>query len=52
MKKISKKGEEIVLIITALFVLISGMLEPMVSSIVAVSSLIVFLAYNFFTKGA
>jgi uncharacterized membrane protein len=51
MKKISKKSEEIILVITAMFVLVSSMLEPMVSSIVAVCSLVAFVGYNFLTKG-
>ena len=46
-----KKSEEIILVITAMFVLISSMLEPMVSSIIAVCSLVIFLGYNFLTKG-
>ncbi len=50
MKKFSQRTEEIVLIITAFFVLISSMLNAMVSAVIAVASLIVFFAYNFITN--
>ena len=51
MNKLDKKVEEIILVITAMFVLGSSMLDPMISSIIAVCSLVVFFGYNFLTKG-
>jgi hypothetical protein len=46
MKKISPRSEEIVLIITALFVLVSSMFNATASIIIAVAALAVFLGYN------
>ncbi len=50
MEKFSQKTEETVLIITAFFVLISSMLNAMVSAVIAVASLLIFFAYNFTTN--
>jgi hypothetical protein len=50
MKKISQRNEEIVLIITALFVLVSSMLNATASIIIAVVALAVFLGYNNLTN--
>jgi hypothetical protein len=46
MKKLSPRNEEIVLIVTALFVLVSSMLNATASIIIAVVALAVFLGYN------
>jgi len=46
MKKINPRNEEIVLIVTALFVLVSSMLNTTISIVVAVIALAVFLGYN------
>jgi len=51
MKKLDKKVEEGILVITAMFVLGSSMFDPMISSIIAICSLVVFFGYNFLTKG-
>jgi len=50
MNKLSPKTEEGVLIVTALFVLISSMLNAMVSVVIAIASLAVFFGYNLLTK--
>jgi predicted RND superfamily exporter protein len=46
MKKLSPRNEEIILIVTALFVLVSSMLNATASIVIAVISLAVFLGYN------
>jgi|GEM_PF-1144949 len=50
MNKLSQKTEENVLIVTAFFVLISSMIDAMISAGIAIVSLIVFFGYNFLTK--
>jgi len=50
MNKFSQKTEEGILIVTAFFVLISSMLNAMVSAGIAIVSLVVFFGYNFLTK--
>jgi hypothetical protein len=52
MKKFSQKTEENILIVTAFFVLISSMIDAMISAGIAIASLIVFFGYNFLTKKA
>ena len=50
MNKLHPKTEEGILIITALFVLVSSMLNAVVSVVLALASLSVFFAYNLMTK--
>jgi len=50
MNKLHPKTEEGVLVIAALFVLVSSMLNQIVSIILALASLSVFFAYNMMTK--
>jgi len=50
MNKLSQKMEESVLIVTAFFVLISSMINAVVSVVLAIGSLIIFFAYNLLTK--
>jgi hypothetical protein len=50
MNKLSQKTEEGVLIVTALFVLISSMLNAAISIGLALVSLSLFFAYNLMTK--
>ncbi|MFZ3054676.1 MAG: hypothetical protein WA091_01700 [Minisyncoccales bacterium] len=50
MNKLSQKTEENILMVTAFFVLISSMLNAMISAGIAIVSLAVFLGYNFLTK--
>jgi len=50
MNKLSSKTEENILIVTAFFVLISSMLNAMLSAGIAIVSLVVFFGYNFLTK--
>lgn len=52
MNKFSQKTEENVLIVTAFFVLISSMINAMVSAGLAIASLLVFFGYNLLTKKA
>jgi len=50
MEKLHQKTEEGVLVIVALFVLVSSMLDATISIILALISLSVFFAYNMMTK--
>lgn len=50
MNKFSQKTEENILIVTAFFVLISSMIDAMLSAGIAIVSLAVFLGYNFLTR--
>jgi 4-hydroxybenzoate polyprenyltransferase len=50
MNKLHPKTEEGILVITALFVLISSMFNPIISIVLALGSLSVFFAYNLMTK--
>lgn len=50
MKKISPRSEEIILIIMALFVLVSSMFNATVSIIIAIVALAVFYGYNNLTS--
>jgi len=50
MEKLHPKTEEGVLVIAALFVLTSSMLNPTISIVLALASLSVFFAYNRMTK--
>jgi hypothetical protein len=50
MEKLHQKTEEGVLVIVALFVLVSSMLNATISIILALASLSVFFAYNMMTK--
>jgi len=50
MNKLHQKTEEGILVITALFVLISSMLDTIISIVLALASLSVFFAYNLMTK--
>ena len=52
MKKFSQKTEEGILVVAAMFVLGSSMIDPLISSIIAICSLGAFLGYNFLAKGA
>jgi VIT1/CCC1 family predicted Fe2+/Mn2+ transporter len=50
MDKFHQKTEEGILVIVALFVLVSSMLNTIVSIVLAVLSLSAFFAYNLLTK--
>ncbi|HNY36140.1 MAG TPA: hypothetical protein PKJ09_02575 [Candidatus Pacearchaeota archaeon] len=50
MNKLNPKTEEGVLVITALFVLVSSMFNAIISIILASSCLFIFFAYNLVTK--
>lgn len=50
MNKLNPKTEEGVLVITALFVLVSSMLNAAISVVLALASLSIFFAYNLMTK--
>lgn len=50
MEKLHQKTEEGILVIVALFVLVSSMLNTVISIVLAVISLAVFFAYNLMTK--
>lgn len=50
MEKLHPKTEEGVLVITALFVLVSSMLNATISIILALASLSIIFAYNVMTK--
>ncbi|MFA5755373.1 MAG: hypothetical protein WC909_03430 [Candidatus Paceibacterota bacterium] len=50
MKKFNQKTEEGILIGLALFVLLSSLINPSISIIVAIIGLIIVFAYNYFTK--
>jgi VIT1/CCC1 family predicted Fe2+/Mn2+ transporter len=50
MEKLHPKTEEGVLVMTALLVLVSSMLNATISIVLALASLSVFFAYNWMTK--
>jgi hypothetical protein len=50
MNKFSQKTEEGILIVTAFFVLISSMLNAVLSMVIAIASLSIFFGYNLLTK--
>lgn len=50
MNKLSQKTEESVLIVAAFFVLVSSMLNAMISAGIAIFSLAAIFGYNFLTK--
>lgn len=50
MNKLSSKTEESILMVVALFVLISSMIHAMISAGIAIVSLIIFFGYNLLTK--
>jgi len=50
MNKLNSKTEEGVMVVVALFVLISSMLNQILSIIIALISLSIFFVYNLMTK--